>query len=256
MKMYLIIFGFLFVSCKTVELNSNETFSANSNETVFLNVIYGYKSINTVNDQLQKNFSVEQIEMAKNVLNSFEDIEFELLCDSKKSVFYIIDKLNFKDDINYKIASITAGKNKIYYNNLITDEIFYEKNIEGEKFYIQEENSKDKWILTRETKQIDNYTCYKAYYPRKIRNPRTEEVQTVNVIAWYTPEIPYSFGPVGLSGLPGLIMEASLTGGKTIYFVKSFSNSNESGIDFPTNVTTISKEEYENMYKKRVEQDN
>lgn len=55
------------------------------------------------------------------------------------------------------------------------------------------------WIITEETKDILKYKCQKA--TTKIDN-RTWEV-------WFTIDIPISDGPWLLSGLPGLILEAS-----------------------------------------------
>lgn len=67
------------------------------------------------------------------------------------------------------------------------------KEIDGKKFYIKEESSNTKWQLTKESKKIDNYTCYKAHYPKTVTSARTGKTMQTNVIAWFTPEIPYSF---------------------------------------------------------------
>lgn len=251
MKNYIIILLLIIVSCKTIkeDVTINEQ-TDNSKQTEIISVVYGYKSLNTEPDNLQHNFTKEQIDMAKNVINTFENIEFELMCNKKQSSYQIIDKLNLKDDVTYKVASITAGKNKIYFNDLINNKVFYEKELDNKKFYIEEEPSKTKWQLTNESKKIDDYTCYKAHYPKTVTSTRTGKTTQTNVIVWFTPEIPYSFGPMGLSGLPGLILEASLTDGKTIYYVKSISSSNKSILNFPKDIITISKSEFEKIYTK------
>lgn len=56
-----------------------------------------------------------------------------------------------------------------------------------------------KWKIVNETKDILGYTCQKAVitlYGRKW-------------LAWFTPKVPVSDGPWLLTGLPGLVLEAS-----------------------------------------------
>jgi GLPGLI family protein len=63
-----------------------------------------------------------------------------------------------------------------------------------------------KWKLTQETKKIGDYMCYKATGVNK-RIQKNDEYKSIEVIAWYTPEIPIRFGPSRYGGLPGLILE-------------------------------------------------
>src|SRR5690606_16426604 len=56
-----------------------------------------------------------------------------------------------------------------------------------------------KWKITNETKQIQNYNCYKA----------TTTFRGNNFEVWFTPEIPINAGPWKWCGLPGLILEAT-----------------------------------------------
>jgi len=56
-----------------------------------------------------------------------------------------------------------------------------------------------KWKITNETKQIQNYNCYKA----------TTTFRGNNFEVWFTPEIPINAGPWKWYGLPGLILEAT-----------------------------------------------
>ena len=54
-------------------------------------------------------------------------------------------------------------------------------------------------------KQIASFSCYKAYTDEIVINPKGEFTNRITV--WFTTEIPFSYGPLGLSGLPGLILE-------------------------------------------------
>jgi len=53
------------------------------------------------------------------------------------------------------------------------------------------------WNLVNETKVINTINCKKAVVTSKGRN----------WIAWYSPEIPFPYGPYKFSGLPGLIIK-------------------------------------------------
>jgi len=73
--------------------------------------------------------------------------------------------------------------------------------------------------LTGETKNIGNYTCYKAVFEKEeesieinmIDGDVKEEkvLKKRTLVAWYTPDIPISNGPRDYGGLPGLILEVN-----------------------------------------------
>lgn len=49
------------------------------------------------------------------------------------------------------------------------------------------------WKLGQEKKKIGNYICYKATKKDFFIGSSGNQVP-LNIIAWFTPEIPYSFG--------------------------------------------------------------
>ncbi|WP_438712837.1 GLPGLI family protein [Aquimarina muelleri] len=81
---------------------------------------------------------------------------------------------------------------------------FQDESRFGQTFIVKSEEIK--WELINETKKIGKYNCYKAKYKE--------------IIAWYAPEIPLQFGPVGFGGLPGLIIHLEY-GGFVDFSVKS-----------------------------------
>src|SRR5699024_6103127 len=54
------------------------------------------------------------------------------------------------------------------------------------------------WEITGETTEIAGFQCTKA----------TCNIKGNEFIAWFTPTIPISYGPMNLHGLPGLILQA------------------------------------------------
>lgn len=99
--------------------------------------------------------------------------------------------------------NITTGNDSIgnvYYHNLhipniiVREPIYESQNLE---YYIYEDATNIKWQLLDEFKEISGYKCQKAATTFRGRN----------YDAWFTSEIPLSFGPWKFSGLPGLILE-------------------------------------------------
>ena len=151
----------------------------------------------------------------------------------------------------------------------------------GKKFLITESSKKPKWELGSETKQIGNYTCFKATMVKETdafdwRNMRrrgrgnnnkkkdttntkkvSEDIEmpkTILVTAWYTPQIPISDGPGNYWGLPGLILEIN-EGRTTILCSEIVMNPSEKvEIKAPTKGKEVTRKEYNKIMKKKMEE--
>ena len=174
------------------------------------------------------------------------ELEFELLYDNEKSLFQLVDKLD--ENSNSFDAKITKGiydgHLKFYKNKTENIKLFnvFEKGV----IYNVETDFEDyKWeINPNETKEISGFKCYKATAKTERKhNGKTQE--TFQSFAWFTYEIPTSFGPRGLDGLPGLVLEGSFDG-KKIFYVTSINKTNRN-IEKPSAQKTISYEEYSNL---------
>lgn len=174
------------------------------------------------------------------------ELEFELLYDNEKSLFQLVDKLD--ENSNSFDAKITKGiydgHLKFYKNKTENIKLFnvFEKGV----IYNVETDFEDyKWeINPNETKEISGFKCYKATAKTERKhNGKTQE--TFQSYAWFTYELPTSFGPRGLDGLPGLVLEGSFDG-KKIFYVTSINKTNRN-IEKPSAQKTISYEEYSNL---------
>jgi len=98
------------------------------------------------------------------------------------------------------------------------------------------------WELSDETKMIGNYLCQKATTTFKGRN----------YIVWFTSEIPFSFGPWKLHGLPGLILSAHDDKNEVSFEYAGFETLKEKEptlIEIPFYVISASNDEIENQKK-------
>lgn len=152
----------------------------------------------------------------------------------------------------------------------------------GKKFLVSDEMKNLEWELGSETKQIGNYTCFKATLVKEVdpldfsnmRRPddkkkeegkkdskkvtkdsdKVEKAKEIVVTAWYTPQIPVSNGPSEYWGLPGLILEIN-SGRTTILCTEIVMNPTEkSEIKAPTKGKKITREKYTITVKEKMDE--
>ena len=110
---------------------------------------------------------------------------------------------------------VTKEGNQVFYSK--KDRFMLSTLYFKEVFYINDSIVNINWKITKETKKIGKFNCKKA----------TTNFRGRKYIAWYTIDIPVSYGPWKLQGLPGLILEAYDTDKFVYWYFKN--------IDYPTN---------------------
>lgn len=153
---------------------------------------------------------------------------------------YILSSGNSQvNDLYGKLASLRFTCDFNYYmDNLNNIEYFKKNNGALIKSEIKDKN----WEITTETKTIDNYKCYKAIYKYEYQ-ARDLKTKTRIITAWFTPALPFRYGPKNYNGLPGLILELQ-DWNTTFLATKIELFDKKIQIDFP-NGKTISMDEYE-----------
>lgn len=151
----------------------------------------------------------------------------EYLISNGKNSLYTTKFINFdnkknnfkKDEENtIKIEQNKIKINKLKYFTTQNSNILYFSSIfpNGKKIIAVDSLPEYTWkINKKETKQINNLTCYKA----------TTIFRGSNITAYYTSEIPIDAGPFKFKGLPGLILEIYNTdtkGSKYSWKLKNF----------------------------------
>ncbi len=144
-----------------------------------------------------------------------------------------------------------------------------QKETMGKIFLIQDSLPNYNWKLENETKNIGEYTCFKATYTREIEVPKNNnlsfsvvesdeepEMTTKEIVttAWYTPQISVSNGPGKYQGLPGLILEIN-DGSQTIICTSIVLNPTDRlEIKAPTKGKKVSQAEYKVLVDKRLKE--
>lgn len=129
----------------------------------------------------------------------------------------------------------------------LKEKLLFQKEMLGENIYA-EEDLKNNWILTNETKLIDKYLCYKATNVYTVLNG--SKIFSHPVIAWYCPKLPFPYGPVGYGNLPGLILELRVR--NTVYGAKNIKLNSDSNFDIKAleKIKILDKKQLEEAYYK------
>jgi GLPGLI family protein len=131
----------------------------------------------------------------------FFNANASLYCDQKDAEQDT--EINAEQDGAHMQIKVMRPDNQ-YYFDLEKGQRIERREFMGRFFRIEEEAGRLAWKLSSEQKTILGYPCQKA----------TLQDSTRKVEAWFTPQIPLPFGPLGLGDLPGLILEAQLDGGE------------------------------------------
>ena len=168
------------------------------------------------------------------------------------------------------------GQGSIY-KNLKDKKMIEDTEQFSKRFRIVEDMEIPQWEMTGETRQIGQYTCYKAtmvkvdntidwgsIFSRRGRNNQKKDstkvkeekpaIKTQIVTAWYTPQIPVSAGPADYWGLPGLILE--INAGRTTMLCTEIVINPENSIEIkePSKGKEVSRDEFNTMMKKKSEE--
>ena len=146
---------------------------------------------------------------------------YVLAFNSTESFYTEQEKIDVGEGGGYNWMATYMGNNigKLYKNTQEKVTV-NETEMMGKFFLVTDPIENMSWKMTGESKKIGQYTCYKATYEKEVtervfsfgsqnQNQNNMKTKTVEVVAWFTPEIPVSTGPSWYQGLPGLILEVN-----------------------------------------------
>lgn len=134
-------------------------------------------------------------------------LRFSLDFNQDESLFYLSESMiSDAEEIATKkyVIGLFYGIDKFYINKT-TNELIEQLYYTFGKILKKKEANFIHWELKNETKIINGYLCYKANYTY-IQKWKGNEFPW-KVVAWYCPSIPFNYGPIRYSGLPGMILE-------------------------------------------------
>lgn len=231
-------------------------------------------------------------EMQKNIQERMKKMfekTFVLNFDRAASIYKEEEKLDMAGQGGGRMMMSMMGGGGTHYKNVKDKQVIIDKEFFGKEFLIKDSLPKLDWKLESESKQIGQYTCFKATAIRPVsdsdfRNFRFrgnkdkdekeaaekskdtanssktnlmdqwEMPKEITITAWYAPEIPVNQGPENYWGLPGLILEVS-DGKTTILCSKIVLNSKEKvEIKPATKGKEVTQKEYDEIVKNKMEE--
>lgn len=156
--------------------------------------------------------------------------QFELLFNTSRSLWQYLPSANEETPGMVGGQGFMfrfGGMNDVTFTNLEQGTRVDQREIMDRSYIVTDSVKKLNWKLTDETRQILTYTARKAVAHREVQRPqitvengemkRTVINDTVNVVAWFTTDIPVPVGPELQAQLPGAILELDINNGQTVY---------------------------------------
>lgn len=166
------------------------------------------------------------------------DFSFVLKIRDNESYFETVKSMLIdNDNLSYKLAYTMFQAKYKFYVNTTSRQKLTEVEAYGKKFIVLD--SINDWQISKEQKIIGEYSCYKATTKKMVVN--SEGTFITEIVAWFTTELPYSFGPIGYGGLPGLILE--LQDGVIKYKLKKINYADKIKMSKPTKGEIITNKE-------------
>lgn len=235
---------------------------------------YIYKSEKKLTDEVDKIREDKELDEAfKIAMKKSSEKTFTLLFNKHEAVYEENEELEKPSAPSggFSVSISMTGGGKKYMNtkekiSLEEDEVF------EKEFLIEEPLVQPDWKLINESKKIGEYSCFKAelivpvtdvqkqnyqdFLKREEKKPalfKMEEPKDKVITAWYTPEIPMSFGPDNYWGLPGLILEINeenmlILCSKVVLNTKSKLN-----VKRPKKGDKVSQKEFDAIQKKKLD---
>lgn len=215
---------------------------------------------------------------------------FVLNFDRSASIYKEEEKLDAPGEQGgRRMMSSMMGGGGTHYKNVKDKQFIVDREFFGKEFLIKDSLPKYEWKMEGESKQIGNYTCFKATAVVKVnesdfrnfrfRNRDKKEADTKTeavkdstkasktnftedwempkentITAWYCPDIPVNQGPENYWGLPGLILEVN--DGKTVMLCTKIVMNTKDKVEIKPagKGKQVTQSEYNDIVKKKMEE--
>ncbi|WP_293874296.1 GLPGLI family protein [Flavobacterium sp.] len=224
--------------------------------------VSGIKSKEPIDLEFQKEIDV--------AIKNATEKEFLLVFTKSESLYEEnkkLDKPFVAGESSLSISFSSAGKK---YLNLKENKSLVEDEVFDKEFLIEEPLVRPNWKLINETKKIGEYNCFKAELLVPVSEKQKQDYEDFLkreqkksslfkmhkpeeqiVIAWYTPEIPVSFGPDNYWGLPGLILEINKEKFIILCSKVTIGNKEKSKIKVPNMGEKVTQKKFDEILTKK-----
>lgn len=178
-------------------------------------ITYKVEAPKQFNDFIDSTITKENSKEVNNFLKQKYDqlkkttpyLRFKLVFNPEASLFKAQKSMDSDNGTKINRTIGYTGGTGLFYINTPKERSIHQKKDFGKVWRVQRQTDTLNWRLKNEYKTIQGYKCQKAtarYYIDLNTN--------FEIIAWFTPELPFQFGPDGISGLPGAILGLNYNG--------------------------------------------
>lgn len=183
-------------------------------------------------------------EMFKDKMPNFSTTYYKLTFDDNRTI-YKYDRQNEKDKLPW---GNNNAEDNIWYSDLNNSKRVNQKFVFDQTYILEDSLMKMDWkLVPNETREIAGFVCRKA---------QAIIFDSVYVFAFYTDEITVSGGPMGIHGLPGMVMgitiprmfsswiatKLEINGVKTSLITPPSKGKKKQAIELKQNVEKVSKD--------------
>lgn len=136
------------------------------------------------------------------------------------------------------------------YKDLANNRQVEEMDLFGKPFLIDDVIQTRAWKVTGQQKKILDYPCISATFTDSLMG------RARVVTAWFAPTIPVALGPQGYGGLPGMILEVSFDGGRSVITASEvkLQKPAEGSIKAPEKGKKVSRAEYNKIREEKMKE--
>lgn len=187
----------------------------------------------------------------KTMIPEFRTTKMQLIFNQNESLFKNVEE-DDDEEINANGGAMRMRfmmpQNELYFNFAENKKVEM-REFMTKKFLLEGEIKPNAWkISDEETKEIKGYLCKKATF--------TNEERKMNVVAWFTEQIPVSAGPDNYNSLMGLVLQVDINDGEIVTTASNieFKKLKKGDIKIPTEGKKITQEEFRKMVEEQMKQ--
>ncbi len=213
----------------------------------FFKVSNAQNGIVTYKEVIKFDFGEEMSEEMKKMLPPGQEVIRELVFNESESLYRVkkgdepeeVDVSS--EDGSMRIKIKTSESEGAMYKNYDEGLMLDQTDLMGRTFIISADLEKFKWKLTNEKVEYLGYECHKAELT-------TEDE---HIVAWFTPQIPISYGPGEFDGLPGLILMVNIDDGSREIKAMAVDLDQRMEIKRPKKGKKVTLEEFDQIREKK-----
>lgn len=192
-------------------------------------------------------------EHLKDLIPSTRESGKVLYFNAKKSMYRDVDpeeeeseSTHEMEDGNVQIKMVMAAPDNRILREIESGKTIEQRDFMGKKFLFKGSVEQLPWKIVGEQKKILDFLCQKAVYADT----------SINITAWFTPQIPLATGPDNYGNLPGMILEVNIDEGQRIISANkvAFDNLPEDALETPKKGKKVTKEEYEKIREAKLKE--